>query len=284
MEGPRLPRPPSTIHEDDKPDDPSSAFHRPTSSLPDLLSGSGSPSSSHWRQNSLNFLPSPTPPHDPPPEPIPEVETYVVQAPKDQVYWVPPPEHANIAQQRRKPERKKKGGRCKRLAWFSIILVVLGIIMGFVGLIVNFVFRPVQPIFNVYKFAVKSNQSHVVSYGITIRAENPTSNMGVEYTEGDIVSISYEGKNIGSGKFPKLTQSAYGSDPVHLKLDASKNAALPKSKQSVKLILSADLKAEYGVGPLRWKEEVTVTCNVNVKDLNDHIESQRCETEFILKK
>ncbi|XP_010531389.1 PREDICTED: uncharacterized protein LOC104807704 isoform X2 [Tarenaya hassleriana] len=287
MEGPRLPPQPYAAADEDKPDDPpSSAVHRPSASLPDLPSASATPSPSHWRKHSLNFSPSLTPPRPPPPEPIPEVETYVVQVPRDQVYWVPPPEHAKIAERRRKPEKAKKGGCCKRLAWFLFVLIVLGIIAGVIALVVNFVFRPVPPLFTIENFAVKTQKSRILSFDITLRAENPTSNMGVDYMQSAGVSISYKNKNLGRGRFPKLSQSASGSDKVRLKLDGSKNASLPpESKQPVKLVLTADLDAKYGVGPLKRNKGVTVTCYVKVKGLDAkkvQIVSENCESEFIV--
>ncbi|CDY15843.1 BnaA04g12680D [Brassica napus] len=146
MEGPRLP-PSATFHEsdDDKSDDPPSAWHRPTSSLSALPSQDPPPH--HWRNHSLNLSPIlATPPRSlPPPHSIPELETYVVQVPRDQVYWTPPPEHAKYVEERRNnPEKNKKNG-CSKL-------------------------------FAVERLTVKPSNIE-----ITLRAENPTSNMGVSY-------------------------------------------------------------------------------------------------------
>ncbi|XP_010472212.1 PREDICTED: uncharacterized protein LOC104751860 [Camelina sativa] len=286
MEGPRLP-PSATAPEsdDDKPDDPPSVWHRPTSSLPSLPSQD--PPSHHWRNNSLNLSPLPTTTLSslPPPDTIPELETYVVRVPRDQVYWTPPPEHAKYVEKRRKnPEKNKKKGCSKRLMWFFIILVVFGFILGAITIILHFAFNPTLPIFAVERLTAKSS-----NFEVMLRAENPTSNMGVRYVmkKDGVVSLTYKNKRLGSGKFPGLSQAAFGSDKVNVKLDGStKNAAVqPRgSKQPLVMILTMELKAEYEAGPVKRNKDVAVTCDVKVKGLLDgkkvEIVSENCESEF----
>ncbi|XP_010429134.1 PREDICTED: uncharacterized protein LOC104713661 [Camelina sativa] len=286
MEGPRLP-PSATAPEsdDDKPDDPPSVWHRPTSSLPSMPSQD--PPSHHWRNNSLNLSPLPTTTLSslPPPDTIPELETYVVRVPRDQVYWTPPPEHAKYVEKRRKnPEKNKKKGCSKRLMWFFIILVVFGFILGAITIILHFAFNPTLPLFAVERLTAKPS-----NFEVMLRAENPTSNMGVRYVmkKNGVVSLTYKNKRLGSGKFPGLSQAASGSDKVNVKLDGStKNAAVqPRgSKQPLVMILTMELKAEYEAGPVKRNKDVAVTCDVKVKGLLDgkkvEIVSENCESEF----
>lgn len=285
MEGPRLP-PSATTHEsdDDKPDDPPSVWHRSTFSLPELPSQDPPPH--HRRNHSLNLSPIPTTPFSslPPPDSIPELETYVVQVPRDQVYWTPPPDHAKYVEKRRNnPEKNKKNGCYKRLVCFFIILIVFGLILGAIILILHFAFNPALPVFEIEKFSVKSN------FEVTLRAENPTSNMGVIYTmkKNGVVSLTYKNKSLGRGKFPRLSQAASESDKVNVKLDGStKTAAMPPrgSKLPVSLVLKIEVKAEYEAGPVKKNKEVAVTCDVKVKGLLDakkvEIVSENCESEF----
>ncbi|KAG7641652.1 hypothetical protein ISN44_As02g016510 [Arabidopsis suecica] len=289
MEGPR--RPPSATapeSDDDKPDDPPSVWHRPTSSLPALPSlDPPSHGSHHWRNHSLNLSPLPTTssPSLPPPDSIPELETYVVQVPRDQVYWTPPPEHAKYVEKRSKnPEKNKKKGCSKRLLWFFIILVIFGFLLGAIILILHFAFNPTLPVFAVERLTVNPS-----NFEVTLRAENPTSNMGVRYMmkKNGVVSLTYKNKSLGSGKFPGLSQAASGSDKVNVKLNGStKNAVVqPRgSKQPVVLMLNMELKAEYEAGPVKRNKEVVVTCDVKVKGLLDakkvEIVSENCESEF----
>ncbi|CAN7096025.1 unnamed protein product [Brassica rapa subsp. narinosa] len=283
MEGPRLP-PSATFHEsdDDKPDDPPPTWHRPTSSLSALPSQD--PPSHHWRNHSLNLSPILDTPSRflPPQDSIPELETYVVQVPRDQIYWTPPPEHAKYVEKlRNNPERNKKNGCSKRLMWFFIILIAFGSILGAITLILHLVFNPALPIFAVERLNVKTS-----SFEVTLRAENPTSNMGVSYVmkPNGVVSLTYKNKRLGRGKFPKMFQAASGSDKVNVKLDGStKNAVMPPrgSKQAVSLVLKMELKADYEAGPVKKNKEVVVTCDVKVKGLLDakkvEIVSENCE-------
>ncbi|CAN7063401.1 unnamed protein product [Brassica oleracea var. botrytis] len=283
MEGPRLP-PSATFHEtdDDKPDDPLPTWHRPTSSLSALPSQDHPPH--HWRNHSLNLSPIlDTPSRSlPPPDSIPELETYVVQVPRDQIYWTPPPEHAKYVEKlRNNPEKNKKNGCSKRLMWFFIILIAFGFILGAITLILHLVFNPALPVFAVEKLNLKPS-----SFEVTLRAENPTSNMGVSYVmkPNGVVWLTYKNKRLGRGKFPKMFQAASGSDKVNVKLDGStKNAVMPPrgSKQAVSLVLKMELKADYEAGPVKKNKEVVVTCDVKVKGLLDakkvEIVSENCE-------
>ncbi|VVB07386.1 unnamed protein product [Arabis nemorensis] len=286
MEGPRLP-PSAAAHEsdDDKPDDPPSVWHRPTSSLPSLPFQDPPPH--HWRNHSLDFSSIPTTPLSSlaPPDSIPELETYVVQVPRDQVYWTPPPDHAKYVEKRRKnPEKNKKSGCSKRLMWFLIILIAFGFILGAITLVLHFAFNPALPVFAIEKFSfVPSN------FEVTLKAENPTSNMGVSYMmrKNGVVSLTYKDKSLGRGKFPRLSQVAMGSDKISLKLNGStKNAAMPPSgsKLPLSLVLKIELKAEYEAGPVKKNKEAAVTCDVKVKGLLDakkvEIVSENCESEF----
>ncbi|CAA7019851.1 unnamed protein product [Microthlaspi erraticum] len=288
MEGPRLPPSATTTHheaDDDKPDDPPSVWHRPTSSLPSLPSQDQPPQ--HWRNHSLNLSPIlATPPSSlPPPDSIPELETYVVQVPRDQVYWTPPPENAKYVQKRQnKPEKNKKNWCSKRLMWIFIILIAFGLILGAITLTLHYVFKPTLPVFAIEKISVQPS-----NFEVTLRAKNPTSNMGVIYMmkKDEIVSLTYKLKRLGRGIFPRLSQAASGSNKVTLKLDGStKNAVMPPrgSKQPISLVLAMELNAVYEAGPVKKNKDVVVTCDVNVKGLLDakkvEIVSEKCKSEF----
>lgn len=281
MEEPPLP-PTSTSATDnkDKPTgDPPSTSHRPTNSLPHLPSSTSQVSSppQHFRQHSLNFFPILPSSSSPPPDPIPEIETYVVQVPRDQVYWTPPPENAKIVERRMNSEPGKKNKRfcSRRLMWFFIALVVIGFIICAIALIIRFVFKPEPPVFDVKKLAKARH------FEIMLTSKNPTSNMWVTYK--GLVSLTYKNKNLGQGNFPELSQPVLGFNTVDLKLDSSKNVAvLPP--EVVSLVLTMELNAGYGTGLVKRNKEVAVSCDVNVKGLVDskevEIVSETCESEF----
>ncbi|CAA7020557.1 unnamed protein product [Microthlaspi erraticum] len=285
MEGPRQP-PASTStatanDNQNQPGETSSTWHRPTNSLPHVPSSDPSQVSSpplHLRKHSLNLFPalsSCSPPHDP----TPEIETYVVQVPRDQVYWTPPPENATIAEQRRmnsEPGKKKKRLCSRKLVWFFIAVVVMGFIICGIALIVRFVvFKPKPPFIHVKKLW-KSRHLEIM-----LTSKNTASNMWVTYK--GLVSLTYKNKNLGQGDFPELSQAVNGFNTVSLKLDGSKNEdVLPP--EAVSLLLTMELNANYGSGLLKRKRKVAVTCDVKVKGLLDVVEieivSENCESEF----
>ncbi|CAD5330422.1 hypothetical protein AtNW77_Chr4g0319711 [Arabidopsis thaliana] len=284
MDGPPLP-PTSTStstsindNENKTGNDPST-WHRPTSSLPQFPSSASQVSSppQHLRNRSLNLSPHVSPSSPPPPDPIPEIETYVVHVPRDQVYWIPPPDNARIVERRRNsdPGRNNKSFCSKRCIWLFISVIVIGFIICAIALIVGFIFKPEPPVFNVKKLE-KSRH-----FEIMLTSKNPTSTMWVTYK--GLVSLTYKNKNLGQGNFPELSLAVSGSHTVNLKLDRSMNAAvLPP--EVVSLVLTMGLDAGFGTGLVKRAKEVAVTCDIKVNGLLDahkvEIVSESCESEF----
>ncbi|KAL1190323.1 NDR1/HIN1-like protein 13 [Cardamine amara subsp. amara] len=262
--------------------DPPSTCHRPTSSLPQLPSPASQVSSppNHFRNHSLNHFPhlsSSSSPPPPPPDPIPEIETYVVQVPRDQVYWTPPPENAKILERRRnsEPTRKNKRFCSKRCKLFFIAAIVIGVLICLITLIVGFLFKPEPPVFNVKKLGKPHH------FEILLTSKNPSSDMWVTYK--GLVSLTYKNKNVGQGNFPELSLAVSGSHTINLELEGSKNAAL-LPPEVVSLVLTMELNAGFGTGLVKRAKEVAVTCDVKVKGLLDahkvEIVSESCESEF----
>ncbi|CAE6152315.1 unnamed protein product [Arabidopsis arenosa] len=283
MEGPPLPPTSTGNDNENKTGNAPSTWHRPTTSLPQLPSPGPQVSSppQHLRNHSLNLSPhlsSSSPPPPPPPDPIPAIETYVVQVPRDQVYWTPPPDNARIVERRRNAEPGINNKRfcSKRCIWLFISVIVIGFIICAIALIVGFVFKPEPPVFNVKKFE-KSRH-----FEIMLTSKNPTSTMWVTYK--GLVSLTYKNKNLGQGNFPELSLAVSGSHTVNLKLEGSKNAAL-LPPEVVSLVLTMGLNAGFGTGLVKRDKEVAVTCDIKVKGLLDaqkvEIVSESCESEFI---
>ncbi|PNY08438.1 late embryogenesis abundant hydroxyproline-rich glycoprotein [Trifolium pratense] len=83
-----------------------------------------------------------SPPPAPPPQDsnskpqLPTISpgTYVVRVPKDQIYRVPPPENARIAEQHRSaPRRETNGTHCCCIAFIVFFLAVAILIGGVLG-------------------------------------------------------------------------------------------------------------------------------------------------------
>ncbi|KAK7282801.1 hypothetical protein RIF29_11867 [Crotalaria pallida] len=244
----------------------------------------------------------PPPPPPPPPQPYdpdsPKLQlpyvgpgTYVVQVPKDQVYRVPPPENARIAESYRVSPRKGKKRSCccwccVCLIFFIIILIILGAIIG--GLF-SAVLKPRSPIFSVQHFQLK-NSSHPI-YNITLKVKNPNPKVGIDYKEGGDVSLSLKKKEIASGDYPSFYQAHDDSKEFRLALKASKGT-LPKevdesmTSMKKKVHLTFKLTIQVPTQMNTWVLQsgtiiYDVTCQVKVDTLakNTRVLSQECETK-----
>ncbi|CAL0319354.1 unnamed protein product [Lupinus luteus] len=229
--------------------------------------------------------PPPPPPHPQPYEPsspklqVPYIGpgTYVVQVPKDQIYRIPPPENARIAESyRNSPGRDKKRSCscwcCVCLIIFFVILIIIGALVG--GLF-SIVLKPKSPRFSIQRFQLKNSTQPI--YNITLKVNNPNSNVGINYKEGGGVSLSLKQREIASGAYPSFFQAHDNSKEFRLALKASKGG-LPKEvdksmsnkkkKVNVKFTLSIKVHAQmkmwsFHSGTITYD----VTCQVKVDTL-----------------
>lgn len=227
-----------------------------------------------------------------------ESETYVVQIPKEQVFSVPPPENAIIAERYRYHHPDKESSCCKRLLCAVITLIVLGIIIGAIIGIFHLVHKPKVPVFSVDQVNVKnppssSHKTTHLGYEITFKANNPNKRMRIAYSSDGDATLWYRNHKIGTGKFPGLDQEAGKSTNVRLILTRS-NGALPsdiessiqdkKGKQHVSLSLKMNVPIKMNAGSLKlWSKVIGVVCNFKVSSLGaagKHVLSQQCQTKL----
>ncbi|CAL0327378.1 unnamed protein product [Lupinus luteus] len=217
--------------------------------------------------------------------------TYVVQVPKDQVYRIPPPENAQIAERyRNSPGKEKKRSCC---CWFCVCLIVfiaiLIIIGAIVGALFSMVLKPKSPRFSVQCFQLKNSTQPL--YNITLKVNNPNSKVGINYKQGGDVSLSLKQREIASGTYPSFYQAHDNSREFRLALKASKGK-LPmqvdksmmnkKKKVNVTCTLTIKIHAQMKMlslhsGTIKYE----VTCQVKVDTLakNTRVLSQQCETK-----
>jgi hypothetical protein len=240
-------------------------------------------------------------PRPPPPPPLAfHSETYVIQVPKDQIYRIPPPENALIAERLRKPGKrnKKKSRRCSFcLLLTGVILVVLALI-GIAIATLYFVFNPKGPSFSVVQALVKnpkSSSTHKHSqpgYEISLRVKNPNEFMGIYYRSGGVATLSFKGKKIAKGKFPRSYQDMKKSTKIKVVLKGS-NTTLPrqidksvkdkKSKLPIFLALNVKFQVKMKLGTIKtWIIDTDVACKFKVRKLGmgTKILWQKCQTEF----
>ncbi|KAF1865402.1 hypothetical protein Lal_00004776 [Lupinus albus] len=245
------------------------------------------------------------PPPPPPPQPCatnsPQLQlpyigpgTYVVQVPKDQVYRIPPPENAQIAERYRNyPGREKKRSCCCWCCVCLVVFIAILIIIGtLIGALFSIVLNPKNPRFSVQRFQLKNSSTQPL-YNITLKVNNPNSKVGINYKQGEDVSLSLKQNEIASGTYPSFYQSHDNSKEFRLALKASKGD-LPmqvdksmmnkKKKVNVTFTLTIKIHAQMKMGSLR-SGTITyeVTCQVKVDTLakNTRVLSQQCETKRI---
>ncbi|XP_041017099.1 NDR1/HIN1-like protein 13 [Juglans microcarpa x Juglans regia] len=228
--------------------------------------------------------------------------TYVVQVPKDQIYRIPPPENAVIAERYRNPAlRNKKKWQCSSCClWVCISVLLVVLVLG--AIVVTFqlvLINPKNPTFDVERVAVKNNshsrnQLHSnPEYNITLRAKNPNGNVGILYKEGGVASLSFRQREIGTGNYPTFFQDHtdstvfgiifHGSNNVVLPTEIEKSMNSQMQKVQVTFSIKMDVPARLGnVGSLnRGSIKFVVACYFTVDTLakDTHIISRKCHTQ-----
>ncbi|KAK9272446.1 hypothetical protein L1049_002819 [Liquidambar formosana] len=224
--------------------------------------------------------------------------TYVVQVPKDQIYRVPPPENALIAERYRNPATKRSQSCCcsRCLCVFIIILVLLVLTVGILLGAFYLYLSPKNPEFSIAGVVVKNRQSSSRQhsqprYEISLKAKNPNKRMGVYYQGGGGASLAFKKQKIATGKFPALHQEAEHSSTVKVVLTGS-DAALPleieksmkdeKSKVPVSLALTMNVPVKMIIWMMKtWSMDMAVSCNFRVSTLakGTRVLSQQCQTQ-----
>ena len=239
-----------------------------------------------------------TPPMPPPPPqdpnskrklPVISLGTYVVQVPKDQIYRVPPPENARIAELHRNYQPKETNRtKCGCFTFIIVFVVIILLIGGLSGGLFSIVITPKDPRFSTQRLLLKSKPHS--QYKITLQAQNPNSNVGILYKEG-YVSIYLKRQKIASGTYPTFSQAQQNSTEFEVTLKGS-TTTLPKEveesmkndkkKIHVTFSLSISVQAQMKLGLLRTRSmKYDVSCQVTVDTLakTTSVVSQQCQTK-----
>lgn len=234
----------------------------------------------------------------------PSHETYVIQIPKNQVYRVPPPENAIIAERFRNgpgPETNKaKKPRLSGRLLISIVVLIVFIIIAITMMILYLVLSPNGPMFSVLKVVViqnpksstKSKNKHP-SYEISLAAKNPNTRTGFDYETSGGVALLFGGKEIANGKFPAFHQEKDNSTKLKLVMSGSTNAGLPhemektmnetKSKEPLSLALAMDVRMKMEFWFIKtWIMDSKTNCDFKVSTLgpDSRVVSQKCHSKF----
>ncbi|CAL9205970.1 unnamed protein product, partial [Musa hybrid cultivar] len=238
------------------------------------------------------------PPADPNPHPesYPQLGTYVVQVPKDQVYRVPPPENAYLAERYRNKDKTRRKSPCVGLLKWILGAALLIFFLLIVIVVVFFVtVKPATPTFAVERLSVKSSgTSHrKPEYDLTMRVHNPSQKMGYAYEAGGTAVMAHSNVDIAAGKTPGLHQGYQNTTTFRLVLHGSNTDGLPKtidrSLNGSKDVVPLEVTARFVVTPRAmgldlWTTSLDMACAVRASGLGKEarIVSQECKSNLKL--
>ncbi|GAA0187268.1 hypothetical protein LIER_34556 [Lithospermum erythrorhizon] len=221
-------------------------------------------------------------------------ETYVVQMPRDQVYRVPPPEHAKIVEKYKNLPKDEKGCKGSWYCWIIIAIVMLGISIGIFLAASHSLTGPKSPVFHVISIQAKNLDSKngtllPPSFDVGVTVSNQNSGMYASYKNGGNSSLVFKNVTIGAGQFEQLSQDKNQLSIVRLKLDGTKDASSKdinaglNDKQKKSMILKIYVTAEMKNWIKSISKDMNVTCKFDLKSFeknNEKILSENCQTDF----
>ncbi|XP_024976184.1 NDR1/HIN1-like protein 13 [Cynara cardunculus var. scolymus] len=216
--------------------------------------------------------------------------TYVIQVPKDQIYRIPPPENAIVAERYRitVPERKS----C--ITWSCIMTFVLMVLLfiGFITCISLAVADKQDPGFRVRHIRVTTKgkgQKKEHEFHFTLRSKNENDRADIYFLKGGRSSLTFRERTIAKGRFPAMEQDSDSLENLKLKLISGSEKKLPMEiKKSlngtfhrpIKLTLKFEAPVRFQVGAFPVKDKkLSIVCNLKVNKLtkNARVLSQDCD-------
>ncbi|ERM94184.1 hypothetical protein AMTRI_Chr04g188590 [Amborella trichopoda] len=217
--------------------------------------------------------------------------TYVVQIPKDQIYRVPPPENAYIANKYQNNPRRSQKKRwccsCCCLLWLIVFIIVTVILAGaFVG-ILYLVVKSDIPRFSIEHVA--ENSKALSQFQVNLKGENGNSKLVLRYLNGGVVGLEHLGSKIGTGKWPEFEQGS-GNSKVFRLVTKGSDAVIKQLKKkhgnkSLTLVLRAQVPIRFEwKGIKSWVMSMDVRCDFKVDKLgvNSRVLSEECDAKLKL--
>lgn len=241
-------------------------------------------------------------PHPPQGRPNPQPHhqnTYIVQFPREQVYYVPPPEHAEFIQRQRNnisppnhPKSSNSSTTCCPRPNFIIALIFfcLVAIVAIAIFVLYFLYKPTFPSFSVSSMSLvtthnNNNHSHHL-YKITLTAINPNAGSSVLYHNDAHVSLLSGNKAlVGKGQFLGFQQQPDSSSSVNVEVKGVDDKTMETNeddKKSVAFVLEMrDIRVNTLLGGFNfWTMQCNVDCDFKVNSLTKQtrVLSQQCTT------
>jgi hypothetical protein len=229
----------------------------------------------------------------------PPGDTYVVKVQKDQIYRVPPPENAYLAE-RYRAERAgggKRGGdpACSPCLQLTLgIAVAAALLLGAAIALFVLVLRPDPPSFSVDRLSVhNASAQHHVDYDFFLTAINPNKVTALWYKDGGKAELLHQGTALAKGGVGRPEDGGEDATDFNVLLHGAGHAppkAVEKALSSgskkgavVALELAVDVPVQVHVGALGFgTRRLAVACEIRTAALRKdvHISSQNCRSSF----
>ncbi|KAI3834852.1 hypothetical protein MKW98_015965 [Papaver atlanticum] len=182
---------------------------------------------------------------------------------------------------------------CCCFCWILSIIGLLILLTVIAAVAFYFIYKPKVPNYSVEKMSIKgfnfqggsyllSDQTFSLEFGVTVRAKNPNSRIGIYYEKGSNLSVSHTGADLCSGVFPNFYQPRNNVTVFEtllktpsLQLSEIVRNGLYEEQRKRKIPLGVDIKV-----PARLK--VGVHCDVIVDKLAEDTKvlSKKCSVNL----
>lgn len=234
--------------------------------------------------------------HPPPGAASSALATYVVQIPRDQIYRVPPPEHARIIEDHTRNSSTQKKGRRGIFCWLIVPAVLLAISIG----IATYALRATlydakSPEFTVTGIQAKNlgvNARRPPEYDVTLEATNPNTRMSVSYEAGKEATLVFKNKKIGKGGLKSKVNQESGTAAVDVhvvlsgngvSLEAGTKKSLNDGPSEKLMVLNFDVTVEIMSWVRNERKNLNISCEFKVRNSltsKAKISSQECSAEL----
>ncbi|KAI4994993.1 hypothetical protein ZWY2020_034896 [Hordeum vulgare] len=229
------------------------------------------------------------PPHD----------TYVVKVQKDQIYRVPPPENAYLAERYRAERAGGGKGGCSTCSTPLLLTLALAavstLLLGASVWLSVVVMRPDPPSFSVDRLSVHNASAQhrlEVDYEFFLTAINPNKVTALWYKDGGTARLLHQGTALA--KAADVGRPEDGGEDAkdfnvllrgggHTPPKAVEKALRGFKKEAVALELAVDVPVQVHMGALGFAaKRLAVACEMRTAGLGKHvhISSQKCRSSF----
>ncbi|OEL21734.1 hypothetical protein BAE44_0017247 [Dichanthelium oligosanthes] len=224
-------------------------------------------------------------------------DTYVVQVQKDQIYRVPPPENAYLAERYRNARgggaKKREGPLCSPCVARTLgAVLATALLLGAAVIISLVVLRPGVPSFSVDRLTVRNESRPArTDYDFFLTAVNPNKMTALWYRNGT-ARLLHKGLTLAKGEAGQPADGGEDATDFSMLLHGvphdgrTPNAVdkgLKGSKDHLALELTVEVTVQVHVGALGFgQRRLMVDCEIGAAGLRKdvHISSQNCNSGF----